>query len=70
VSVSLYLSPYFLVISSSKIYCGTELLMSNKVTVSPEAQSPMYVSVSTIAYCSQNKKCVSLHLKYKDERYV
>ena len=29
-----------------------------------------YVSVSTIAYCSQNKKCVSLHLKYKDERYV
>ena len=22
------------------------------------------VSVSTIAYCSQNKKCVSLHLKY------
>lgn len=28
------------------------------------------VSVSAIAYCSQNKKCVSLHLKYKDERYV
>ena len=30
----------------------------------------MFVSVSAIAYCSQNKKCVSLHLKYKDERYV
>ena len=30
----------------------------------------LFVSVSTIAYCSQNKKCVSLHLKYKDERYV
>ena len=29
-----------------------------------------FVSVSTIAYYSQNKKCVSLHLKYKDERYV
>ena len=28
------------------------------------------VSVSTIAYCSPNNKCVSLHLKYKDERYV
>ena len=33
-------------------------------------QQPSIVSVSTIAYCSQNKKCVSLHLKYKDERYV
>ena len=39
----------------------------NKAVISFAAKS---VSVSTIAYCSPNNKCVSLHLKYKDERYV